>query len=85
MEQEKKLVYAVRVTRGHRFCGVSTTPRGMGLLLLGYFLFKSHENGSGVVRSEMAMDFGSKEGEPRLMRELSMDRPRTDLGLLKTV
>ena len=57
----------------------------MGLLLLGYFLFKSHENGSGVVRLEMAMDFSSKEVEPRLMRELSMDSPRTDLGLLKTV
>ena len=31
----------------------------------------------GVVRPEMAMDFGSKEVEPRLMRGLSMDSPCT--------
>ena len=30
----------------------------------------------GVVGPEMAMDFGSKEVEPRLMRGLSMDSPR---------
>ena len=34
----------------------------------------------GVVRPEMAMDFGSKEVEPRLMRGLSMDSPRTIFG-----
>ena len=39
-EQETKLLYAVRATRGHQFCGVSTTLGGRGLLLLGYFLFK---------------------------------------------
>ena len=31
----------------------------------------------GVVRPEMAMDFSSKEVEPRLMRGLCMDSPRT--------
>ena len=34
----------------------------------------------GVVRPEMAMDFGSKEVEPRLMRGLSMDSPHTVFG-----
>ena len=34
----------------------------------------------GVMRSEMAMDFGSKEVEPRLMKGLSMDSPRTVFG-----
>ena len=29
----------------------------------------------GVMRPEMAMDFGSKEVEPRLMRGLSTDSP----------
>ena len=39
-----------------------------------------------VVRPEMAMDFSSKEVEPMLDEGgLSMDNPRTDLGLLKTV
>ena len=37
--QETKLFYVARATRGHRFCGVSTTPRCRGLLLLGYFRF----------------------------------------------
>ena len=37
--QEAKLFYAVRATRGHRFCGVSTTPRGRGFLLLDLILF----------------------------------------------
>ena len=35
--QEAKLVYATKATRGHRFCGVSTTPRGRRLLLLDLF------------------------------------------------
>ena len=50
----------------------------------------------GVVRLEMATDFGSKEVEPMLMRGLSMDSPHTVfgtvliahtlfLGMLKTV
>ena len=34
----------------------------------------------GVVRSKMAMDFGSKEVEPRLMRGLSMDSPHAVFG-----
>ena len=34
----------------------------------------------GVVGLEMAMDFGSKEVEPKLMRGLSMDSPRTVFG-----
>ena len=33
-EQEEKLVYVARATRGYRFCGVSTTPGGRGFLLL---------------------------------------------------
>ena len=33
-----------------------------------------------VVRPEMAMDFGSKEVESRLMKGLSMDSPRTVFG-----
>ena len=37
--QEAKLFYAARATCGHRFGGVSTTTRGRGLLLLGYFRF----------------------------------------------
>ena len=40
MRQEVKLVYAVRATRGYRYCGVSKTPGGRGLFLLGYSLFK---------------------------------------------
>ena len=36
-EQEAKSIYVARVTRGHRFCGVPTTPRGMDLFLLGLF------------------------------------------------
>ena len=31
----------------------------------------------------MAMDFGSKEVEPRLMKGLSMDSPRTVFGTVK--
>ena len=33
-EQEVKLFYVARVTRGHRFGGVSTTPIGRDLFLL---------------------------------------------------
>ena len=36
----------------------------------------------GVVRPEMAPDFGSKEVEPRLRRGLSVDSPHT---IFKTV
>ena len=36
-EQEAKLIYAARATRGHQFGGVPTTPRGRGLLLLVLF------------------------------------------------
>ena len=35
---------------------------------------------SGVVRPKMAMDFGSKEVESRLMKGLSMDSPHTIFG-----
>ena len=34
MKQEVKLFYAARATRGHRFGGVPTTPRGRDLFLL---------------------------------------------------
>ena len=37
----------------------------------------------GVVRPEMAIDFGSKEVEPMLDEGLSMDSPRIVWGLLK--
>ena len=33
-EQEVKLLYAARATRGHRFGGVPITPRGRDLFLL---------------------------------------------------
>ena len=33
-EQERKLLYAARTTRGHQFGGVPTTPRGRDLFLL---------------------------------------------------
>ena len=36
-EQEAKSIYAMRATRGHRFCGVLKTPRGSCLLLLVLF------------------------------------------------
>ena len=38
----------------------------------------------GVVRLEIATDFGSKEVEPMLMRELSMDSPHTVFGTVST-
>ena len=31
---QEEMFYAARATRGHRFGGVPTTPRGRGLLLL---------------------------------------------------
>ena len=37
----------------------------------------------GVVRPEMAIDFGPKKRNRCLMRGLSMDSPRTVWGLLK--
>ena len=33
-EQEAKLIYTARATRGHRFGEVLTTPRGRDLFLL---------------------------------------------------
>ena len=36
-----------------------------------------------VVGPKMAMDFGSKEVEPRLRRGLSTDSPRTIFGTVK--
>ena len=36
-EQEAKSIYAARATRGHRFGGVPTTPRGRDLFLLVLF------------------------------------------------
>ena len=35
--EEAKSVYVVRATRGHRFGGVPTIPRGRDLFLLGLF------------------------------------------------
>ena len=48
-----------------------------------YSLAKSLVNDLGVVSLEMAMDFGSKEVELRLMKELSMDSPHTISGTVK--
>ena len=42
-----------------------------------YSLTKSIVNDLGFMRPERAMDFGSKEVEPRLMKGLSMDSPHT--------
>ena len=36
-EPKAKLFYAARAMRGHRFCGVLTTPRGRDIFLLGLF------------------------------------------------
>ena len=36
-EQEAKSIYAARATRGHRFGGVPTTPRGRDIFLLVLF------------------------------------------------
>ena len=36
-EQEVKLLYTARATRGHRFGRVPTTPRGRDLFLLALF------------------------------------------------
>ena len=80
------MVYAARATRGHRFCGVSKTPGGRDFLLLSYFLFKSHDNGFGCCEVGKGHRFRFQEMEP--MHDeggLSMDSPRTDVGLLKTV
>ena len=48
--QEAKLFYAARAMRGHRFCGVSTTLRGRGFLLLDLIPFKSFVNGLECLR-----------------------------------
>ena len=40
VRQEATLIPTTRATRGYQYCGVSTTPRCKGLLLLGYSLFK---------------------------------------------
>ena len=37
----------------------------------------------GVVRPEMATNFGSNEVEPMLIRGLSMDNPHTIFGTIK--
>ena len=37
----------------------------------------------GVVRLQIATDFGSKEVEPMLMRGLSIDSPHTVFGTVK--
>ena len=62
-EQDEKLVYAVRATRGHRFCGVLTTQGGRGLLILGNLLFKSHDNGFRCCEAEKGHGFRFQEIE----------------------
>ena len=46
---------------------------------------KSHENGFGCYEAENGMHSGSKEVEPMFNEGLSMDNPRTVLGLLKSL
>ena len=36
-EQEVKLFYVARATRGHRFGGVPTSPRGRDIFIFGLF------------------------------------------------
>ena len=43
-EVRSKVALMARATRGHRFCGVSTTLRGKDFLLLDLILFKSLVN-----------------------------------------
>ena len=62
------------------------TLGGRVFLLLGYFLFKSHDNGFGCCEAGKGHGFRFQEMEP--MHDeggLSMDSPRTDVGMLKTV
>ena len=53
-----------RATRGHRFGGVLTTPRGKDLFLLCYSLAKSHVNGWGYSKAWISRVFGLKTFEP---------------------
>ena len=39
--QEAKLIPTTWATCGYRYCGFSTTSRGRGVLILGYFLSKN--------------------------------------------
>ena len=57
-EQEAKSIYAVRATRGHRFGGVPTTPRGRDFSYLCYSLAKSHVNGWGCSGAWIIRVFG---------------------------
>ena len=63
------------------------TPRGRGVLLLGYYGLKYHEkNGFESCEAENGRVFQSqRNGTECLMRGLSLDSPRLDLGLFKTV
>ena len=80
MSQEAKLLYTERATRGHRFVEFRQLQEVGVFSYLVYFRFKSLVNDLDVVRPEMAMDLGSKEVEPRLMRGLSTDSPHTIFG-----
>ena len=63
------------------------TPRGRGVLLLGYSGLKCHEkNGFGSCEAENSRVFQSqRNGIEYLMRGLSLESPHLDLGLFKTV
>ena len=63
------------------------TTRGRGVLLLGYSGLKCHEkNGLGSCKVENDHVFKSqRNGTECLMRGLSLDSPRLDLGLFKIV
>ena len=61
-------------------------PRGRGVLLLGYSCLKCHENGFGSCEAENDRVFRSQRNKTEcLMRGLSLDSPRLDLGLFKTI
>ena len=59
-EQEAKSFYAARATRGHRFGGVSTTPRGRDLFQLGLFFGQEPFYGLGFVEAWKAVLLVSK-------------------------
>ena len=80
------MIPTARAMREYQDCGVSKTPGGMSLLLLGYSCLKCHENGIWGCEAENGKVFRSqRNGTDCLMRGLSVDSPRLYLGLFKIV
>ena len=65
-----------------RFVEFRQTLEGRGFLLLGYFLFKSYDNGFGCCEARKGQRFRFQEMES--MHDEG-GYPRTDVGLLKTI